>query len=119
MVSSKKPSKQRKRVVDAKLHVRSKFIASHLSKELRDKYKKRAVSVRKGDVVKVMCGKHKNKTGKISKVNVRNLKVTIEGILIKRKDGREVPVKFDASNLMVTELYKDDEKRFKARKQGA
>jgi len=108
-----KPNKQRKRIYTAKLHENQNRLASHLSADLRKKYKKRSVTLRKGDVVKIMRGSHKGSKGKVTRVSLSKRYVTIENMLLKRKDGVEVPIKFNASNLMVLELHTEDEKRFK------
>ena len=67
-VSSKKPRKKRKYRANAPLNIKRKFLSSHLSKELRDKYKIRNIPVRKNDKVKIVRGQFKGKTGKIIKV---------------------------------------------------
>ncbi len=51
---SKKPSKQRKYIANAPLHIKSSFLSSHLSKELRVKYGKRSLRVKKDDKVTIM-----------------------------------------------------------------
>lgn len=112
--SSKKPRKQRKYVYHAPLHVRHKFLSAHLSKELREKYKKRGFSVRKGDEVQVMKGKFKKKTGKISRVDLKKIKVYIDGITRKKVDGSEVQVPIHPSNLKIINLNLEDKKRIKA-----
>jgi len=112
--SSKKPRKQRKYVYHAPLHVRHKFLSAHLSKELREKYRKRAFSVRKGDEVQVMKGKFKKKTGKISRVDLNKIKVYIDGITRKKVDGSEVQVPIHPSNLKIINLNLEDKKRIKA-----
>ena len=113
MVVTKSSRKQRKRLHNAPLHIKQKLISVHLSKELMKKYSKRSISVRKGDSVKILRGKFSKKTGKITLLNLKKNYVNIENQLIKKKDGTEVPIKFNPSNLLVLELYKDDEKRFK------
>ncbi|HDJ96712.1 MAG TPA: 50S ribosomal protein L24 [Candidatus Aenigmarchaeota archaeon] len=111
---SKKPKKQRKFVYNAPLHLRHKLISSHLSSELRKKYKRRSFPVRKGDEVKVMRGKFKGKTGKVMKVDLKEYKVYIEGITRKKVDGTEVPVPFHPSKLMIINLNLQDKERVKA-----
>ena len=68
---SSQPRKQRKYRYNAPLHIKQKFVSTHLSKNLRDKYKKRNINLRKGDSVKVMRGQFKNKSGKVEEVNLK------------------------------------------------
>lgn len=111
--SSKQPRKQRKYSYNAPLHIKRKFFGAHLSKELRQKYGIRSISLRKEDKVKVMRGSFKGKTGKIDRVNSKNIKVYITGIERIKKDGTKVLIPIHPSNLMITELNLDDKKRLK------
>ena len=83
----------------------------NLSKELRKKYGKRNFPLRKGDIVKIMRGKFRKKTGKISVVDAKKMKVEIEGMQIKKQDGSKVNVKFNPPFLQITELNLEDRKR--------
>jgi large subunit ribosomal protein L24 len=114
--SSKQPRKQRKYLAKAPLHIKRKLLSVNLSKELRKKYGKRNVVVRKGDTVKIMNGKSKKKTGKIIQVFTKKSKVTIEGIQVKKQDGSKVNVKLQPSNLQIIELNLTDNKRFSNKK---
>lgn len=111
---SKKPKKQRKYLHSAPLHKRRKMIAAHLSKELRAKYKRRAVPVRKGDEVSVMRGKFKKRTGKIARIDTNKYKVYIEGVMVKRTDGTERMAPLHASNLKIIKLNLEDKRRFRS-----
>ena len=111
--SSKQPRKQRKYRANAPLHIRHKFVSAHLSKELREKYKTRSLPVRKGDTVEIMRGRFKGLEGKVTKVDLRSVKVYIDGIKTKKVDGSEVMVPIDPSNLLIKELNLDDRLRLK------
>ena len=110
-IRSKKPRKQRKYVYNAPLHVQQKLVNVHLSLELRKKYGKRNVGVRKEDKVKIMRGQFKGKTGKVVAVNLKKQKVNVEGIENVRKEGTKAYYPLQPSNLMITELFLDDKKR--------
>lgn len=110
---SKQPRKQRKYLAKAPIHIRKKFVSVNLTKELRKKYGKRNVSIRKGDHAKVKRGKYKGKTGKIIKVDLKDSRIIIEGIQVKKQDGSKVSVKLQPSNLQITELYLEDKKRMR------
>jgi large subunit ribosomal protein L24 len=112
--SSKQPKKQRKYVYHAPLHVRHKFFSAHLSKELRERYNRRSFPLRRGDEVEVMRGEFKKKTGKVSRVDLKEVKVYIDGITRKKVDGSEVQVPFHPSNLKIINLNLEDKKRLKA-----
>ncbi len=109
--SSKQPRKQRKYRYNAPLHIKSKFLHVHLSKELRKKYGIRALRVRKGDTVKVLRGQFKKHIGKVARVDVRHTKVYVEGVEQTRRDGTKSLYPLDPSNLMLMELNLDDKIR--------
>lgn len=111
--SSKKASKQRKYRKNAPLHIRGKFMHAHLSKELRDKYKRRSVRLRKGDTVKILRGNFKKRTGKVEKVDLKGLKIFISGIEVTKSDGTKRQIPIEPSNVMITELYTEDKVRRK------
>ena len=111
--SSRQRRKQRKYQANAPLHIKGKFLGSHLSKELRKKYAKRAVRVRKGDKVKIMIGQFRGKIGKISRINLKKTRINVEGIEIIKKDGSKVAYPLHPSNVMIVELNTDDKLRMK------
>lgn len=102
--SSKQPRKQRKYLAKAPLHIRKNFLKVNLSKELREKQGKRNMQVKQGDTVRVMRGKFKGKKGKVQSVNLKDSRLTVEGIQVKKQDGSNANVKMRPSNLQITEL---------------
>jgi len=113
MSESVKPSKQRKELRESPLHKKKSVLNAHLSKELRKELKKRALQVRAGDKAKIMKGKFKKKEGKITKVNHKKGFLFMEKITRKKSDGTEVFIPLKASNLMLIELERKDERRTK------
>lgn len=114
--SSKKPGKQRKYIRNAPKHVKGAQLGSHLSPELRKKYSKRAVRVRKGDKVKVMNGTFKGKTGKVERIDTEKQRVFVSGIEILKKDGSKAQYPVKPSNLMIQDLDLSDKRRIKKTK---
>jgi len=110
---SKKPRKQRKFLIEAPLHLRRKMISAHLSKELREKYKRRGLPLRKGDEVEIMRGEFKGKKGKISRVDTKRYRVYIEGVTRKKSTGEVVQVPIHPSNVRIINLNLDDKWRKK------
>ena len=113
-ISSKQTRKQRKYRANAPLHVKQNLLGSHLSKDLRKKYGKRNVPLRKDDDVRIKKGEFKGKSGKIETINKTKLKVSIVNITRTKKDGSKVVVWFDPSNLQIKELNLEDSKRKQA-----
>jgi large subunit ribosomal protein L24 len=113
MKKTKQPRKQRKMLYNMPLHKRRKQMSVRLSDALRKDIKKRNVPIVKGDKAKIMRGAHKGKEGKIVKINMTAYKVGVEGIVVKKPDGKEKSIMMHPSNLMLTELKLTDEKRKK------
>ncbi len=110
---SKQPRKQRKYRYNAPYHLKQGMMGSHLSKELRVKYKLRSCPVRKGDKVKILRGQFKGQVGKVERVQFKKRRVYILGIEVIKKDGTKVMYPIHPSNLQIAELYLDDKKRLK------
>jgi len=115
---SKKPRKQRKFLYKAPLHLRRKMISAHLSKELREKYKRRSLPLRKGDEVKVMRGEFKGTIGKVVEIDTKKYKVYVDTVKKKRSVGTEYLVPISPSNLMIVKLNLDDKYRLKMLERG-
>jgi large subunit ribosomal protein L24 len=111
--SSKQPRKQRKYQANAPLSIKKKFLSTNISKTLRTKIGKRNVVIRKGDIVKIMRGSFKGKSGKVEKVLVKYEKIYVEGITRKKMDGSKVNVPLKASNLQITEMVDRKAKQVK------
>jgi len=115
---SKKPRKQRKFLYNAPLHLRRKMISAHLSKELREKYKRRSFPLRTGDEVKVMRGEFKGVVGKVVKIDTKKYKVYVDTVKKKRSVGTEYLVPISPSNLMIIKLNLEDKYRIKMLERG-
>ena len=115
---SKKPKKQRKQMLASSLKERKRFLKAHVSKELKKELGKRSVTVKKGDTVKVMRGEHRKASGKVIGIDSKAFRVFIEGLKVKKSDGTEKPLGIQASNVMITDIDRNDEKRFKKKAKG-
>jgi len=111
--SSSKPKKQRKYRLNAVLHVKQKFMHSHLSKELVKKHGKRSMGLRKGDKVKILRGQFKKHEGKVERIDMKNTRVFVNGTESVKKDGTKKLLGMNPSNLMITELSLEDKSRQK------
>ncbi|MBI5391719.1 50S ribosomal protein L24 [Candidatus Woesearchaeota archaeon] len=112
--SSSQPRKQRKYRYNAPLHVLHKFLSAPLSKELRKKYSKRSIPLRKGDTVKICNGSFKDMKGKIEHVYIRKSRVSVENVTRTKKDGTKIPVLVPASIILIEELNLSDKQRLAA-----
>jgi len=112
-VKSIQPRKQRKYRHKAPLHVRHKFLSANLSPELRKRFRKRSIPLRKGDEIEIMRGSSKGLRGTISRVDLKKCRVYADEIKVKKVDGSEVMKALEPSNLRITKLSLDDKMRQK------
>ncbi|MDP1695357.1 MAG: 50S ribosomal protein L24 [archaeon] len=113
-LASVQPRKQHKYTHNAPLHIRHTFLSANLSKELRKKYGKRNLPLRKGDEVLVMRGSSRKKKAKVVSINLKRTKVALEGIQRTKKEGSKVNIFFHPSVLQIQSLSLDDKKRLAA-----
>lgn len=111
--SSKEARKQRNARANAPLHLKSKMMGAHLDKELRKTAKKRTAPIRKGDEVKIVRGRARNLKGTVEKVDRKECKIYVKGVVKKKTDGSERMVPIDPSNVIITKLGLDDKLRAK------
>jgi large subunit ribosomal protein L24 len=110
-LSSTQPRRQRKYRHNAPLHVRQGFVSANLSPELRKRFARRSMQLRKGDEARVMRGSLKGRNGTIDRIDLSRGRVYIDEIKVKKVDGSEVPRPLQPSNLMITKLKLDDKRR--------
>merc|ERR1711907_311783 len=94
---------------------RRKMMSSPLSKELRTKYDCKSVPVRKGDTVLIKCGSKeggvKGKAGKVITVYRRRWCIHVEKVVRDKKNGSQVPIPVDPSNVEITQLKLDKSRK--------
>ena len=92
-------------------------MASPLSKELKAKYKKNAVTLRKGYKVKIMRGEYKKQIGKVVDIDLKKTRVHVEGIQHVKRSGAKSFYPLHPSNLQIIEAVFDD-KKMRAKMEG-
>jgi large subunit ribosomal protein L24 len=111
LTRSKQPRKQRKALFNAPLHVRHKLLTARLSEELQRQYGIKRLPVRKGDTVLILRGDFKGVRGKVVKVDLRRVRIYVEGATIKKPSGETVYYPIHPSKVMIVELDLSDKKR--------
>ncbi len=104
----KDPRKQRKRLFNAPAHIRHKLMAAPLSPELVKSRGIRCLPVRKGDTVRVVRGDRKGFEGKISRIDLRNYHLYIEGLTREKVDGTTIFISLHPSKVVIKNLNLDD-----------
>ena len=110
--TSKQPRKVRKRMVyRAPLHVKAKQLVAPLSEELQKELGIKRLKVRKNDTVLIVRGSFKGHEGRVVKVDVKRVRIYVEGVTRVRSDGREVHVPIHPSKVVITKLDLGDKWR--------
>ncbi len=110
---SKQPRKQRKSLYNAPLHIRRKLLTAPLSKELREKYGIKRLPVRKGDEVRIVRGSYAGMEGKVNRVDLKKIRIYIDGVTRERADGTPVFVPIHPSKVEIIKLDLSDKERRK------
>ena len=110
-MSSRQPRKQRRSERTAPMHRRHAQLRATLSDELREEYGSRNVRVNAGDTVEVLRGDHAGTEGEVLRVDLGNAVVHVEDVTVETAEGEEVARPVHASNLRITGLDLDDDRR--------
>lgn len=113
MTKTTQARKQRKRLFNLSLHQKRKLLSATLSKELRERFKRRSLTLRKGDRVRVLCGKFKDIEGEVVNISLSDSKVFVDKVVSKKRDGTDVLRPIPASNLILIEIDLRDKMRQK------
>jgi large subunit ribosomal protein L24 len=115
------PRKQRKILFNLPLHLRWHLITAPLSPDLKKELGIKRLPIRKNDVVRIVRGDWKGHEGKVVDVNLKRIKIYVEGVTLKKADGTDVFYPIHPSKVMITKLGDVDNIRRKIieRKQNA
>lgn len=110
---TKQPRKQRKNRSNAPLHKRQKFMGANLSKKMQEKFDKKTMPVRVGDEVEVVRGDYNGEKGEVTEVDMKNERIAIEGVTIRKSDESQEPAYIHPSNIKIIDLDTSDRMRVK------
>jgi large subunit ribosomal protein L24 len=107
----KNPRKQRKMLYNAPAHKRHKLMAAPLSKELAVSKGAKTLPIRKGDTVRIQRGDHKGFEGKVSRVDLKEYRIYLEGLTREKTDGTNIFLPIHPSKVQIRNLNLDDKWR--------
>lgn len=112
-MKTKKPTKQRKRLYQAPVTERYRRFSAPLASKLKESHGTNSVPVRKGDKVMIMRGDRKGFEGKVTQINRKNYRISVEGADREKVDGTSISIPIHPSKVMITRLNLDDKWRKK------
>merc|ERR1712086_873811 len=103
--------KSRKAHFSAPSSVRRKIMSAHLNKELIQKYHVKSLPIRKDDEVIVVRGSNAGREGKVIPCYRKKYVIHIEHVTREKSNGSTVNVGIHPSNVMITKLKLDKDRR--------
>ena len=110
LVSSSRRT-QRRNLYTAPSSQRRKIMSCRLAKELRTTHKVRSLPIRKNDEVKILKGKHKNKTGKVTCAYRRRWCIYVDKVTKEKQNGQPVNVALKPSYCVIEKLHLDKDRK--------
>merc|ERR1711998_666638 len=103
--------KSRKAHFSAPSSVMRKIMSAHLNKDLSQKYHVKSMPIRKDDEVIVARGSNRGREGKVIQVYRKKCVIHIERVTRGKSNGSTVNVGIHPSNVMITKLKLDKDRR--------
>ena len=110
------PRRQRRSLYLAGPFERRRRMSVPLSRELRRRFHRRSVPVRKGDTVRVLAGSFKGREERVARINRRSYSVTLDNVTLKTADEKLKPLDLRTGRLVITRLNLSDAWRRRALK---
>jgi large subunit ribosomal protein L24 len=79
-------------------------MALPLSRELRARYGRRSVPVRKGDTVRILSGSYAGREERVAKVSRRDYALTLDNVTLKTAEAKLKTLPIRTSHLLLTRL---------------
>ncbi|HEV2449447.1 MAG TPA: 50S ribosomal protein L24 [Thermoplasmata archaeon] len=107
-VVSRLPRKQRRYHFTAPASVRRRWLSAPLSRELRARYGRRQLPIRKGDSVLVTSGSYVGREERVAKIDTRGGTITLDNVTLKKADAKLKELPLRPSHLLLTRLNLSD-----------
>ena len=102
--TSRQPRRQRKALYEAHTAERRRRMGVSLSKDLRARYGRRHVPLRKGDTVRILSGSFRGREERVAKVDRKSYSVTLDNVTGKTGDAKLKPLPIRLSHLLLIRL---------------
>jgi len=103
-VSPHSPRRQRKAFFTAPTSERRVRMTVPLSRELRARFRRRAIPVRKGDTVRILSGSFAGREERVAHVDRRSYSVTLDNVTLKTADEKMKALSLSVGHLVITRL---------------
>ena len=103
--------KQRLRQLSAPSSLKRRLMSCRLSKDLREKYHVRALPIRKNDEVKILKGKAKNKSGKVTQVYRKRSYIYVDKVSRDKQNGQPAFLPIKTSYCVIEKLHLNKDRK--------
>ena len=103
-ISPHAPRRQRRALYTAPTSERRRRMTVPLSRDLRRRFRRRNVPVRKGDTVRVLSGSFAGREERVARVSRRTYSVTLDNVTLKTAEEKLKPLALRPSHLVITRL---------------
>jgi large subunit ribosomal protein L24 len=107
-LSPHSPRRQRKALYTATTFRRRRRMSVPLSRELRRRFHRRSVPVRKGDTVRVLAGSFVGREERVARVVRRDYAVVLDNVTLKTGEDKLKPLPIRPGHLVITKLNLSD-----------
>ena len=107
-LSPHSPRRQRRARYTADSFERRIRMTVPLSRELRARFHRRSLPVRKGDTVRVLSGSFAGREERVARVDRRGYTVTLDNVTLKTADEKMKPLSLNVGHLVITRLNLSD-----------
>lgn len=108
---SKSRRTNRRRHFQAPSSVRRKIMSAPLNEANRNKYNVRSVPIRKKDEVRITRGHYKGRELRVRQVYRKRYVIYLEKLTREKANGNPVPIGIHPSNVVITKLYMDKDRK--------
>lgn len=102
--SPRSARRQRKALYTASHQERRRRMTVPLSRELKTRFHRRAIPVRKGDTVRILGGSYVGREERVAKVDRRTFSVTLDNVTSKTGESKQTPLPIRTGHLVIVRL---------------
>ena len=103
-ISPHSPRRQRRMLYTAHTAQRRKRMTVPLSKDLRARFHRRSLPVRKGDTVRILHGSFEGREERVAAVDRRRLSVTLDNVTLKTGESKQTALPVRTAGLVIVRL---------------
>ncbi|MEM0129566.1 MAG: 50S ribosomal protein L24 [Thermoplasmata archaeon] len=103
-ISPRSPRRQRRLLYRASPTERRRRMTVPLSRELRARFHRRSIPLRKGDTVRVLRGSFEGREERVASVDRRSLSVVLDNVTVKTGESKQTALPIRPASLVIVRL---------------